>query len=75
MSSPSLGFDAWKQCLQDDCARQGKSDAFNALGDFVLGMFWKSGSDPTVQAIVDDGAKTLLLEKIFHRYESLSKSA
>jgi hypothetical protein len=76
MSSPTkLGFDVWKRCLQDDCARQGKSDAFNALGDFVLDMFWKGGLEPTVQAIVDDEAKASLLEKIFHRYENQSKSA
>jgi hypothetical protein len=80
MSSPvpntsGVGFKAWKRRLQEDCARQEKLDAFNALGDFVLEMFWKLGLEPTVQAIVKDGDRTSPPGKFFPRREIPRKSA
>jgi hypothetical protein len=75
MSSPRLSFEIWKQCFHDDCVQQGKLAAFNALGDFVIEMFWKCGLEPSVQAIIDNGAKSSLPEKIFHTSEFLNRSA
>ncbi|MGE5110533.1 MAG: hypothetical protein ACM3JB_06740 [Acidobacteriaceae bacterium] len=53
MTDPSA-FDVWKERLREDCARQDKLLAFNALGDFVLRVLWERGIAPNVEDIVSD---------------------
>jgi hypothetical protein len=75
MSSPRLSFDLWKQRLQADCVQKEKLNAFNAIGDFTLEMFWKLELEPTVQAIVDNADQPSQAEKFFPSSDTRKKSA
>jgi hypothetical protein len=48
-------FEAWKALLRNDCIALEKQQAFDALGDIVLRIFYENGADPTVEALVRDG--------------------
>ena len=52
----SMNFETWKSRLREDCEKDGKLAAFEALGDYVLKLLWKSGIEPSVRAICNDGA-------------------
>lgn len=52
-SKPTMRFEEWKSLLRKDCELQGKTSAFNALGDYVLEMLWKIGLSPTVEALAE----------------------
>jgi hypothetical protein len=56
---PPIPFDVWKRRLRRACEHRGHLGAFNAITDTVLQLFWKRGLDPTVKAIVSDGAELL----------------
>ena len=51
-----LSFEAWKALLREDCEMQDKMLAFEALGDSVLGMFWESGLEPSVKALLESSS-------------------
>lgn len=52
-TSQSLSFKDWKERLRKDCLDQGKLFAFDALGEFVLNLWWETGTAPTVNAILE----------------------
>jgi hypothetical protein len=47
-----LPFASWKECLRQDCVRLDKLVPFNALGDECLRLLWESGTQPSVQGII-----------------------
>ena len=47
-----LSFADWKELLRKDCEMRDKMVAFEALGDSVLQMFWESGLEPSVRALL-----------------------
>lgn len=49
-----LPFENWKQSLRADCHAKGRLFAYDALNDVVLKLWWDRGTDPTVDAIVND---------------------
>lgn len=49
-----VAFEVWKQDLRNDCAKQGKLQAYHALGDSVLRVLYESGLEPSVEAIAKD---------------------
>jgi len=67
---PSIPFDVWKLRLGQDFERLGKLDTFNVIADNILQFFWRRDLEPTVKAIVNDGAKAID-EKSLRRDESL----
>ena len=52
MYDEQLPFDIWKVCLREDCVREEKLFAFDALGDECLRLLWESGTPPSVQGII-----------------------
>ena len=50
----NMTFELWKALLRDDCEREDKVDAFDALGDSAFRLFWERGVDPTVIDILKD---------------------
>ena len=50
-----MTFELWKVALHDDCEREDKLRAFDALDDFALRLFWERGIGPTVREILKDG--------------------
>ena len=52
-STPQVTFEVWKLLLRKDCEMQDKLLAFQALGDSVLEIFWRSGLKPTIEALLD----------------------
>jgi hypothetical protein len=57
MCAKELTFEVWKLRLQDDCKRQDKLLAYSTLGEECLRVLWEIGTEPSVQSIVDGGAK------------------
>jgi len=57
MKNPEMPFEFWKRCLRQDCERRDKVLAFLNLGEECLRVLWEVGTGPSVQAIVDGGAK------------------
>ena len=57
MSAKKLTYEAWKLRLEEDCERQDKLLAYSSLGEECLRVLWDIGTEPSVQAIVDGGAK------------------
>jgi hypothetical protein len=51
-----LNFDTWKHLLGDDCARNGKLEAFNSLEELVLRLLYECGLAPTVADITRNPA-------------------
>lgn len=56
---PPIPFDVWKLRLRRECEHRGHLGAFDSINDKVLQLFWKRGLDPTVKAVVNDGAELL----------------
>jgi len=56
---PQIPFDVWKLRLGQDFERLGKLDTFNVIADNILQFFWRRDLEPTVKAIVSDGAKAI----------------
>ncbi len=54
---PSIPFETWKSQFHQDCQFHNKLAAFNALGEDVLRIFWESGLEPRVKAIVDGASE------------------
>ena len=54
MSVEYLGFERWKIVLRENCVREGKLFAFDAMGDYALRLFWERGTEPTVQGILSE---------------------
>jgi hypothetical protein len=48
---PRLTFEAWKSRLKEDCIKNDMLRPYDALGDYVLRLWWEAGTQPTVAAI------------------------
>jgi len=57
MDRPKLNYEAWKRYLQQDCQLQDKLLAYDSLGEDILRTLWQVGTEPSVQGIIDGGAK------------------
>ena len=57
MSTEELTFESWKSRLQQDCERRDKLLAYYSLGEDCLRILWESGTEPSVDGIIDDGKK------------------
>lgn len=57
MSTEALTFESWKSRLQEDCQRRDKLLAYSILGEDCLRILWESGTEPSVDGIIDDGKK------------------
>jgi hypothetical protein len=57
VSAMELTYEAWKLRLQQDCQLQDKMLAYNSFGDDCLKLLWETGTEPSVQGIIDGGAK------------------
>lgn len=49
---PRISFETWTSRLRNDCERENKIFAFNALDDYVLRLLWKQGTEPSVRGVV-----------------------
>lgn len=58
MTSQGLPFEVWKLRLRDDCERQDKLLAYKNLGEDCLKILWETGTEPSVEGIVNGGART-----------------
>jgi hypothetical protein len=61
---PPIPYDVWKLRLRQDFEHLGKLDTFNAIADNILHFFWRRALEPTVRAIVNDGAKAINEESL-----------
>ncbi len=57
MKNPEMSFEFWKLHLRRDCERRDKVLAYQNLDEECLRILWEVGTWPSVQAIVDEGAK------------------
>ena len=57
MTTQSLTFDVWKARLREDCQRKDKLVAFNNLGEECLRVLYESGTEPSVQGIIEGGRR------------------
>ena len=57
MSASGLALEVWKLRLREDCERQDKLLAYRNLGEECLKVLWEAGTEPTVQGVIDGGAK------------------
>ena len=57
MSIPELALEVWKLRLKEDCERQDKLLAYSNLGEECLKVLWEAGTHPTVQGVIEGGAK------------------
>jgi hypothetical protein len=57
MSTPELALDVWMVRLKQDCERQDKLLAYSNLGEECLKVLWEAGTEPTVQGVIEGGAK------------------
>lgn len=58
MSSHELHFEVWKLRLEEDCERQDKLLAYTNLGEECMKVLWEQGTEPSVEGIVNGGART-----------------
>lgn len=58
MTLQEQAFELWKDRLWEDCERNDKSLAYSRLGEVCLKILWESGTEPSVQGIVDGGKQT-----------------
>ena len=58
MSSHELPFEVWKLRLEEDCERQDKLLAYKNLGEECMKVPWELGTEPSVEGIVNGGART-----------------
>ena len=54
MNAIPLTFTLWKAALREDCERENKLPAFDAMADCALRLFYERGVEPTVQGILND---------------------
>ena len=57
MSTARLALEVWKRRLKEDCERQDKLLAYSNLGEECLKVLWEAGTEPTVQGVIEGGAK------------------
>lgn len=57
MIANGLTFDGWKLRLREDCESKDKLVAYSSLGEECLKLLWELGTAPSVQGVVDGGAK------------------
>lgn len=57
MIANGLTFDGWKLRLREDCERKDELVAYSSLGEECLKLLWELGTEPSVQGVVDGGAK------------------
>lgn len=55
MNRPEMHFDIWQQCFREDCERQNKLPVYDNLGEECLILLWESGTEPSVQGVIEDG--------------------
>ena len=55
MTSQPIAFEIWKARLRQDCEREDKLVAYNSLGEDCLRILWESGTEPSVQGVVNGG--------------------
>jgi len=53
MTTQTLTFELWKIRLHDDCERNDKLLGYNTLDEECLRILWESGTEPSVDGIVD----------------------
>jgi hypothetical protein len=59
--NPKLSLEVWKKRLREDCEQRGEIQNFLCLGDHVLEILWRTGIEPTAQALADSGTRVLRL--------------
>lgn len=57
MSTNQLTFEDWKVRLESDCQLMDKVLAYNNFSEECLRLLWETGTEPSVQGIIDDGEK------------------
>lgn len=57
MSTAELALEVWKLRLKEDCERQDKLLAYGNLGEECLKVLWETGTEPTVQGVIEGGKK------------------
>jgi hypothetical protein len=57
MSTVDLTYETWKFRFRQDCQLQDKMLAYNSFGEDCLKLLWETGTEPSVQGIIDGGAK------------------
>lgn len=57
MSTSELALEVWKLRLKEDCERRDKLLAYCNLGEECLKVLWEAGTEPTVQGVIEGGAK------------------
>ena len=63
MNALHMTFTLWKAAFREDCQHEHKLQAFDAMGDSAMMLFYERGVEPTVQGILNDaspgGSETL----------------
>ena len=54
-----ISFEVWAELFRKNCIGLGKLDGFEALGEDVLRTLWRSGLDPSVNAVVEGSELSL----------------
>jgi hypothetical protein len=54
MSDIAISFQEWRTRLLADAQRCGCEEGAQQLTDTALNIFWKSGVEPTVRAVIED---------------------
>ena len=54
MNAKLMTFSIWKAAFREDCQREHKLQAFDAMGDSAMMLFYERGVEPTVQGFLDD---------------------
>jgi hypothetical protein len=57
MNTAGLAFELWKIRLQEDCKRRDKLLAYSNLGEECLKVLWESGTEPSVEGVIEGGQK------------------
>jgi hypothetical protein len=55
MRTLGLALEVWKLRLKEDCERQDKLLAYSSLGEECLKVLWETGTEPTVQGVIEGG--------------------
>ena len=53
MTPLEQAFEFWKESLRKDCQRNDKLFAYSKLDEECLRILWESGTEPSVDGIVD----------------------
>jgi hypothetical protein len=57
MSTETVSFETWKLRFREDCEIKGKLPAYSNLGEDCLGVLWETGTEPSVQGVIDGAGK------------------